>query len=132
MIKLCFTIKIRTAGAAGIDIRQTGTRIKTICTEQGITVKQIQKELDIGFQSVYAWFAGNALPSLENIYQLGGMLEIPVDRMIVGVHKKTCFRMHPVKMEERRMEKLIWKYYTYGLAADDEEFMRLFHRFIEL
>lgn len=67
-----------------IDMKKTGRRIKDTCDIQGISVKQIQKELHIGsFQSIYSWFQGKTLPSLDNFYALCRLLCVSMDSMIV-------------------------------------------------
>ena len=67
-----------------IDMKRTGQRIKETCDREGITVKQIQMELNIGsFQSVYSWFHGRTLPSLDNFYALCRLLHVSMDSMIV-------------------------------------------------
>ena len=67
-----------------IDMKKTGRRIKDTCDIQGISVKQIQKELHIGsFQSIYNWFQGKTLPSLDNLYALCKFLCVSMDSMIV-------------------------------------------------
>ena len=69
----------------GIDLKKTGQRIKEICKSQNISVKDIQETLFIGsFQSVYAWFSGKSLPSLDNLYRLSRLLKVPMDTLIVG------------------------------------------------
>ncbi|MCI8890782.1 MAG: helix-turn-helix transcriptional regulator [Eubacterium sp.] len=70
---------------AGIDVVQTGQKMKKICSTHGLTVKMIQEQLYLGtFQSVYAWFSGKSLPSLDNIYRLSQILNVPIDHMVVG------------------------------------------------
>lgn len=67
-----------------IDMKKTGKRIKRLCDERGITVKIIQEELNIGaFQSIYNWFSGKTLPSLDNMYRLSKMLNVAMEDMIV-------------------------------------------------
>lgn len=67
-----------------IDMKKTGQRIKNVCDKQGVTVKDIQKELHIGsFQSIYNWFQGKTLPSLDNLYALCKFLCVSMDSMIV-------------------------------------------------
>ena len=66
-----------------IDMKRTGAKIKKLCKEKGITVKDIQKELRIGaFQSVYDWFSGKSLPSVDNLFYLGKLLKVPMEDMI--------------------------------------------------
>lgn len=67
-----------------IDMLKTGQRIKENCNQKGVTVRQIQDELNIGsFQSVYSWFYGKTLPSLDNFYALSKLLHVSMDSMIV-------------------------------------------------
>lgn len=66
-----------------IDIKKTGRKIKALCKERNITVKDIQKELYIGaFQTVYDWFSGKSLPSLDNLFRLSKMLNVHMEDMI--------------------------------------------------
>lgn len=66
-----------------IDMKRTGQNIKAACAREGITVKQIQEELNIGaFQSIYNWFSGKALPSLENFYGLCQILNVSMESLI--------------------------------------------------
>ena len=67
-----------------IDTKRTGKRIKETCDQKGVTVRQIQQELNIGsFQSVYSWFHGKTLPSMDNFYALCKLLQVSMDSMIV-------------------------------------------------
>ena len=75
-----------------IDMKQTGNRIKSLCAQRGITVKHIQEKLQIGaFQSVYNWFQGKSLPSLDNMYRLSKLLGVSMDDIIVDSTKSIIF-----------------------------------------
>lgn len=64
-------------------MKRTGAKIKALCRERNIAVKDIQKELYIGaFQSVYDWFSGKTLPSLDNLFRLSKMLNVHMEDMI--------------------------------------------------
>lgn len=66
-----------------IDMKKTGAKIKALCRERNLTVKDIQKELYIGaFQSVYDWFSGKTLPSVDNLYRLSKLLKVQMEDMI--------------------------------------------------
>ena len=66
-----------------IDMRRTGAKIKSLCKERNITVKDIQRQLYIGaFQTVYDWFSGKSLPSLDNFYRLSKMLNVHMEDII--------------------------------------------------
>ena len=76
----------------GIDMKRTGERIKYLCTQRGIAVKDIQEQLQIGaFQSVYNWFQGKALPSLDNMYRLSKLLNVSMEDIIVDNTKPIIF-----------------------------------------
>ena len=71
-----------------IDIKKTGMKLKFLCNKRNITVKDIQKELCIGaFQSVYNWFSGKSLPSLDNMFRLSKMLGVQMEDIIEVVSK---------------------------------------------
>lgn len=73
-----------------IDMKKTGAKIKALCKERNITVKDIQKELYIGaFQSVYDWFSGKTLPSVDNLYRLSKLLNVRMEDMIEIVFNPT-------------------------------------------
>lgn len=66
-----------------IDMKKTGAKIKALCKERHITVKDIQRELYISaHQSVYDWFSGKTLPSLDNMYRLSKLLQVHMEDMI--------------------------------------------------
>lgn len=89
-----------------IDMRKTGQRIKETCDNQGITVRQIQDELNIGsFQSVYSWFHGKTLPSLDNFCALCKLLHVSMDSMIV--EQEVCdVVVIPVCMVDNNLQML--------------------------
>ena len=68
----------------GIDMKRTGERIKYLCTQRVIAVKDIQEQLQIGaFQSVYNWFQGKALPSLDNLVIIADVLQVKMEEILV-------------------------------------------------
>ena len=69
-----------------INMKATGERLKKLCEENCVTIKRIQEELQIGaYKSIYNWFAGKTLPSLDNMYRLSRLLGVPMEDMIVEV-----------------------------------------------
>ncbi|NLL79807.1 MAG: helix-turn-helix transcriptional regulator [Clostridiales bacterium] len=68
-----------------IDMKATGAWLRTICRIQRISARMIQEYLGLAsVQSVYDWFHGKTLPSLENMCALGRLLEMPVERLLIG------------------------------------------------
>ena len=54
-----------------IDVLRTGQRLKEACIKKNIEAKEIKQFLGLAaMQSIYNWFQGKALPSLDNFYAL--------------------------------------------------------------
>lgn len=67
-----------------ISKTETGKRIRKLLAEYEITVRDVQEELELDSpQSVYKWLNGKALPSLDNLLVLGGMLNMPIEQILV-------------------------------------------------
>lgn len=74
-----------------IDITKTGQNIKRIMQLKGSTVKDIQEFLELSTpQSIYHWFDGRNLPTMDNLYALSELFQVPVDAMLVGNRKFEC------------------------------------------
>ena len=72
-----------------IDILATGLRIKQIMQDKNFTVKDIQDYLGFGTaQSIYHWFKGRNLPTIDNLYALSELFGVTVDEMICGNRKR--------------------------------------------
>lgn len=71
-----------------IDKDATGKQIKKIMDYRGITVKQIQEALGLScVQGIYHWINGISLPSLDNLYALSELLQVPMDSLVCGSRK---------------------------------------------
>ena len=71
-----------------IDKQATGRRIRKIMDKKGITVRNIQEFLGLAcVQSIYHWLDGTSLPSLDNLYALSELLQVPMDRIVCGKQK---------------------------------------------
>lgn len=67
-----------------IDIKKTGNLLKKTIKEAGYNVKYVQNYLHFSCpQSVYRWFKGLAMPSLDNMYALSILLGRHIDELIV-------------------------------------------------
>ena len=68
-----------------IDIERTGQNIKHIMQMMGMTVKDVQTFLELSTpQSIYHWFDGRNLPTLDNLYALSELFCLPIDALIKG------------------------------------------------
>lgn len=71
-----------------IDRFKTGTLLKSIMEEKGITAKDVKEYFNFSsVQSVYHWLEGKSLPTLDNIYGLSDLLGVPVDELLSGDRK---------------------------------------------
>lgn len=68
-----------------INKKETGIRIREIMDRKCISVKDIQTYLGFATaQAVYHWLDGRSLPSLDNLYALSQMFQMPMDDIICG------------------------------------------------
>ena len=75
-----------------IDAKRTGSCLRFICKNKNLTVKDIQKHLHIASnQAIYDWFSGKTLPSLNNMYALSRLINLPMDRLIINEKQYFCF-----------------------------------------
>lgn len=68
-----------------LNMMQTGMNLRKIMKERGYTVREIQKYLKLGTtQSIYHWFEGRNMPSVDNLYALSELFHVPVDTILRG------------------------------------------------
>ena len=68
-----------------IDKKKTGARIRALIDLRGLSVKDVCRILSLGcVQRVYKWMDGVNLPSLDNIYCLSVLLQVPMDALVCG------------------------------------------------
>ncbi len=71
-----------------IDKQRTGQRLRKIMKQQNITVKQVQEYLNLScVQSVYHWLDGTSMPTIDNLYALSELFEVPIDYLVCGNRK---------------------------------------------
>lgn len=67
-----------------LDLEATGSKIKTIMKQRGVSPRQLQLIMDFPYiQTVYNWFAGKNMPSLDNLVVLAQILDVTMDDLIV-------------------------------------------------
>lgn len=72
-----------------IDLAATGDNIRRLRIERGLTVKDLQSYF--GFEeprAIYKWQKGETLPSVDNLYALGNLLDVPMDQILIPVSVK--------------------------------------------
>ena len=70
-----------------IDPVATGKNITRLRKQRGLTVKDLQDWF--GFlepRAIYKWQTGQSLPSIDNLYALSILLDVPMDSIIVGTY----------------------------------------------
>ena len=67
-----------------IDLEQTGTKLKSMIKAAGYDVKYIQQYLHLSCpQSIYRWFKGKILPSVEHLSALSILLGVHMEELLV-------------------------------------------------
>lgn len=67
-----------------IDNVATGIRLKEICEKKGISADDIKNALHLSdTRSVYYWFSGRYLPSIDNLCMLADLLQTSVDDLLI-------------------------------------------------
>ena len=68
-----------------IDLAATGRNIQRLREERGLTVRDLQAYF--GFeepQAIYKWQRGQSLPSVDNLYALSALLQVPMNEIIIS------------------------------------------------
>lgn len=71
-----------------IDLAATGDNIRRLRVARGLTVRDLQSYF--GFaepRAIYKWQKGESLPTVDNLYALGVLFEVPIDQILVPVIK---------------------------------------------
>lgn len=67
-----------------IDQVKTGLKLKMMLRASGYDVKYIQEYLHLSCpQSIYRWFKGKALPSVEHLCALSKLLNVHMEELLV-------------------------------------------------
>lgn len=72
-----------------IDLVATGNNIRRLRLERGMTVRDLQTYF--GFEeprAIYKWQKGETLPSVDNLYALGKVFDVPMDQILIPVETK--------------------------------------------
>ena len=68
-----------------IDLVATGENIVRLRKARGLTVRDLQNWF--GFeepQAIYKWQKGRSLPTVDNLYALGALLDVPMEDILVA------------------------------------------------
>lgn len=67
-----------------VDARMTGYNIRNLALERGMTAKDLQNACCLGSsQSVYYWFSGRNMPTIDNLVALSGVFGVGLDDIVI-------------------------------------------------
>ena len=72
-----------------IDLEATGENITRLRKDRGLSVRDLQDWF--GFeepQAIYKWQKGKSLPTVDNLYALGTLLDVPMEEILVPCKPK--------------------------------------------
>lgn len=94
-----------------IDKVKTGQNIKELMNKKHITPNDLMEYLQLScVQTVYRWFEGVNLPSIDNLYALSCLLGVSMDNLVVGTSgDKELTRKHLMALRLQRYCKEIKK-----------------------
>ena len=109
-----YLIAISDKNNTGIDMVRTGRKIKKYMYQKGLTVKNVQDYLGFSCpQSIYRWFKGLILPSVDNLYRLSRLFNVHMEDLLVVKEEKFVLPLDGFASKDyiglcnRRMEKYI-------------------------
>lgn len=68
-----------------IDLTATGANILRLRKARGLSVRELQQFF--GFeepQAIYKWQRGQSLPTVDNLYALSALLDVPMNDILVA------------------------------------------------
>ena len=72
-----------------INMKKTGQKIRWIMRMKGFTVRDLQEYLGLSTpQSIYHWFEGRSIPTVDNLYALSYLFGIPMEHLLSGNRKE--------------------------------------------
>ena len=72
-----------------INLIKTGENITELRKRAGLSVRDLQEAF--GFtspQAIYKWQRGKSLPTVDNLYALGALLNVPMEEILVPCKPK--------------------------------------------
>lgn len=97
-----------------IDPVATGANIVRLRKERGLTVRDLQAYF--GFeepQAIYKWQRGQSLPTIDNLYALGALLDVTMDEILVQTKPK----LNVLVLNEQQADAACCSPFPYGFPA---------------
>lgn len=99
-----------------IDVQETGKQLKRECERRRVTPREIRDFLGLSaLQSIYSWFQGRALPSLDNFYALSCYLGTRMEELVVPEHRSREILVRDIR---RARERRMMAYFGFWLQAE--------------
>lgn len=93
-----------------IDKKETGINLRRIMDMRGITAKDVQQYLGLGcVQSVYRWLDGINMPTIDNLYALSELFQVPIDDIVRGNRALIVRNLHVQTLDSRG--RRLFQYY---------------------
>ena len=68
-----------------INKKETGMNLRRIMNRCGLSAKDVQEYLGLGcVQSIYRWLDGINMPTIDNLYALSSLFQVPIDSIVRG------------------------------------------------
>ena len=91
-----------------INKRETGIQLRRIMDRLGLSARDVQEYLGLGcVQSVYRWLDGQSMPTVDNLYALSELFQMPVDDMLCGNRRYD----YKKSVRQNAQLKRLWTYY---------------------
>ena len=90
-------------------MKKTGTKLYNVIKSSGYDVKYIQEYLHLACpQSIYRWFKGTALPSLDNMYALSILLGVHMEDLIVPRYDKVICQIETINADANNQRLFLY------------------------
>ncbi len=94
-----------------IDKRKTGINLRRIMDRRGMTVKDVQRYLELGsVQSIYHWVNGISMPTIDNLYALSELFHLTIDELVCGNRPARVQEVTPENIDSQN--RRLYVYYT--------------------
>lgn len=100
-----------------IDQIKTGIKLKMMLSTAGYDVKYIQEYLHLSCpQSIYRWFKGKVLPSVEHLCALSRLLNVHMEELLVLQGKSVIYSVTELSDNPRYKRLLAYAKYFQKVA----------------
>ena len=73
-----------------LDLKATGIKIKATMKQKGISPRQLQLIMNFPYvQTVYNWFSGKNMPTIDNLIVLSQILNVSMDCLVETIFVET-------------------------------------------